>query len=118
MSNDQSATTYRASIPKFLLVILNNLYEIERKMIIRGDTQGITRNIEKIKDALADQQLYYEDPFGQSFDETRTDLDASISGVQTENLVVVEVIKPIIRFGAPELSTVIQKGIVIVQSKQ
>ena len=66
--------------------------------------------------------MSYEDPMGQPFKETRTDLDATISGSGTENLVVVEVIKPIIRIllrkESVELKKVVQKGIVIVESQK
>lgn len=71
----------------------------------------------KIKDALEEQGLFYEDPTGQSFKETRTDLEVTISGSGTDNLRVVEVIKPIIREGTRDLSRVSQKGIVIVESE-
>jgi hypothetical protein len=54
---------------------------------------------------------------GQIFKETRTDLEATISGSSTEDLHVVEVIKPIIRQGSRQFSRVAQKGIVIVESK-
>ena len=63
------------------------------------------------------EKLYYEDPMGQVFSETRTDLEASITGTNTENLYVVEVIKPIIRIGDRQFSRVVQKGIVVVESK-
>jgi hypothetical protein len=115
--------------PRWVLQALNNLYDIERKLAGHGDPGNIKRNVERIKDALKDMnqdaskddheqlQFFYEDPMGQAFNETRTDLDASITGVGTENLVVVEVIKPIVRFGNSAFSRVIQKGIVVVQSK-
>ncbi len=54
---------------------------------------------------------------GQPFNETRADLEASIAGEGTENLRVTEVIKPIIRYGEPAYSRVIQKGIVVVRSQ-
>ena len=57
-----------------------------------------------------------ETDFGQIFKETRTDLEVTISGTGTENLRVVEVIKPIIREGTRDLSRITQKGIVIVES--
>ena len=104
-------------VPKWALILLNNIYEIERKLNITGDSKNVYRNIEKIKDALRDQYLFYEDPMGQLFVETRTDLDATISGSNVENLFVVEVIKPIIRVGNDDFSRVVQKGIVIVESK-
>lgn len=104
-------------VPKYALQILNNLYDIERKITIHGDPGNVSRNIEKMKDALKNLGLFYEDPLGQPFRETRTDLEVNISGQGTENLVVTEVIKPIIRFHQAEFSWVVQKGIVVVQSK-
>jgi len=106
--------------PKGLLTIMNNLYEIERKLAIHGDPGNANRNVERIKEALSGEGLllFYEDPLGQPFKETRTDLEASISGSSTENLVVADVIKPIIRCGRPELSRVVHKGIVVVEARK
>lgn len=111
------------SVPSGLLKILNNLYEIDRKLSLHGDGGNAIRNIEKIKDAirevfsLGEFDIFYEDPMGQLFKETRTDLDATITGDGTDNLYVVEVIKPIIRVGSDAFSRVVQKGSVIVQAK-
>ncbi|MGH7984252.1 MAG: hypothetical protein ACREFF_14090 [Candidatus Udaeobacter sp.] len=69
-----------------------------------------------MKAILEEMGLFYEDPMGQAFKETRTDLEATISGQGIDNLRVVEVIKPILRYGTRDLSTVIQKGIVVVES--
>ena len=104
-------------IPKWLLTIANHVYDIERKIARHGDPAGIGRNIDKIKELFESFHLFYEDPMGQTFKETRTDLEATISGADTTDLAVVEVIKPIIRAGRPEASVVVQKGIVVVQSK-
>jgi hypothetical protein len=103
-------------VPKWALMLLNNLYEIEKKLTIHGDSGNASRNVEKIKDILAGEQLFYEDPINQVFKETRTDLEATISGESTENLVVTEVVKPIIRYGNDQYSKVVQKGIVVVKS--
>lgn len=105
-------------VPKWALTVLNQTYEVERKLTLHGDPGNALRNVEKLKDALSNEGLFYENPIGQPFKETRTDLEASISGSGTENLVVVEVIKPIIRGGNAGFSRVIQKGIVIVQSNE
>jgi len=110
----QPNTTHE--IPKFFLQVLNNVNDIERKVSIHGDLGNIKRNVDRIKTALEDAGLIMEDPMGQPFNETRTDLEATITGVDAENLEVVEVIKPIIRAGNREYSRVVQKGIVIVQS--
>lgn len=105
-------------IPKWIFGTLNNLYEIEKKLALHGDVGNASRNVEKMKDVFAEMGVFYEDPMGQEFKETRTDLEATISGSGTEKLVVVEVIKPIIRAGDAAFSKVVQKGIVVVESKK
>ncbi|WP_430407327.1 hypothetical protein [Hydrogenophaga sp.] len=105
-------------VPKWVLNTLNHLYEIERKLAVHGDAASIGRNVERIKDSLASEGIFYEDPMGQTFTETRTDLEVSISGEGTENLVVTEVVKPVIRLGQRDFSRVIQKGIVVVKSTE
>jgi hypothetical protein len=105
------------AVPRWVLSILNNAFEIERKLAKHGDPGNALRNIEKLKAALAEADFFFEDPMDQPFRETRTDLEASISGTGTDDLVVVEVIKPIVRFGNRDSSRVVQKGIVVVQSR-
>ena len=104
------------SIPKWSISLLNNVYELESKLVTHGDPGNGLRNVEKIRDLLREEGLTYENPLGQVFKETRTDLDASISGEGIENLRVVEVIKPIVRVSFEGFSRVVQKGIVLVQS--
>ena len=122
--------------PKSILTALNQLYELEQKLKKQNDPANLSRHVGKMKDAFAEEclptwdagdsklriGLTYEDPMGQPFKETRTDLEATISGSGTDNLVVVEVIKPIIRAisrdGAGEFSRIVQKGVVIVESRK
>jgi hypothetical protein len=106
-----------SEVPSWILKLLNNLCDIERKLRIHGDPGNARRNLDRIKETLEDEKIFYEDPFGERFTETRTDLEASITGTGTENLHVVEVIKPIVRIGDKKFSRVIQKGIVVVESK-
>lgn len=121
------------AIPKSVLTVLNQLYQIEQKL---PEASDLRRNIDKMKDAFAEEglpihdaggrpcivSLTYEDPMGLPFKETRTDLDATIAGTGTDNLEVVEVIKPIIRAtekgGEAGFSRIVQKGIVIVESRK
>jgi len=115
-------STSAMRISKSILTAMNQLYELERKVKKYDDPGDCTRNIDRMKDAFRELGLAYEDPMGQAFKETRTDLEASISGAATEDLIVVEVIKPIITFrlcdGTGEFSRVVQKGIVVVKSKK
>ena len=121
----------RSQIPKCILAVLNQLYELEQKLKKHGDPANFTRNVGRMKDAFAEDglqdfvagkrpiRLLYEDPMGHRFKETRTDLEVTISGSDTENLVVVEVLKPIIRAIVSDgVSYVVQKGVVIVESRK
>ena len=108
------------SVSKDLLTPLNQLFEIEKKLSASpsSDPSSCLRQVEKMKAALEELlNLFYEDPTGQAYKETRTDLEATIAGAGTEDLEVVEVIKPIIRQGNRELSSIVQKAIVVVESK-
>ncbi len=106
-----------SEVPNWILKVLNNICDIERKIQIYGDPGNAKRNVDRIKETFEAEKIFYEDPMGQLFTETRIDLDASITGAGTENLHVVEVIKPIVRIGDRNFSRVIQKGIVVVESK-
>jgi hypothetical protein len=107
----------KIEVPKYLLGIANNVYEIERKVHVHGDAGNISRNVSRLKDCLTDAGLVIEDPMGQMYKETRTDLDASISGTSVDDLCVTEVIKPIVRWVDGGYSSVVQRGIVIVEGK-
>lgn len=110
-------------IPKHLLFILNQLFEIENKLKNIKEPNSIQRNIDRMKDyfetnVLTDGQgLVYHDPLGEVYNETRADCEASISGSSHEDLEIIEVLKPIIYFKYANKQTIIQKAIVIVQSK-
>lgn len=110
-------------IPKHFPFILNQLFEIENKLRNINETNSIQRNLDRMKDyfetdALGNGQgLIYYNPLGESYNETRTDCEASISGSSHENLEIIEVLKPIIYFKYANTQTVIQKAVVIVESK-
>ena len=112
------STMPKVEVQKWVLGIANNVYDLERKLELFGDPNGLGRNVARIKEYLATAGIVYEDPMGQQFKETRTDLDASISGSKTEDLYVAEVIKPIVRLSSDGFSTIVQRGIVIVESKE
>ncbi len=120
-------------IPKEYQFLLNQLFEIENKAKEIKESNSIQRNVDRIKtffesELLKDGQgLVYYDPKGESYDETRIDCEANISGTSVENLEIVEVIKPMIiyRYKSVDSLTsaeiikpfIVQKAVVIVRSK-
>lgn len=108
---------------KILLDFLNQIFEIEKKLERIQESNSIGRNVNKIKE-LFETELYsqgsgltYYNPIGEPYSETRTDCDASIAGESTENLVIIEVIKPIIRLKQGGFNQIVQKAVVIVQTQ-
>jgi hypothetical protein len=92
------------------LRIINQVFDIERK-----STQNapVLRHIERIRTVFEEMGYQIHNPSGEPYTETRTDCEASIAGTKIENLVVAEVIKPIVR----RQGMIIQKGVVIVEGK-
>jgi hypothetical protein len=107
-------------VPKSLLTVVNQVYELEQKLKKLGLPEGIQRNVNKMKDAFEEYGLVYDDPMGQRCSETRTDLEMTIAGPETDNLVVMEVIRPIVRQRNPAFhgdpGRIVQRGIVVVDS--
>ncbi len=110
-------------IPKHFLFTLNQLFEMEQKISKIQEQNSVQRNIDRLKsffetEALGDNQgLIFHNPIGESFNETRTDCEATISGTGHKNLKIIEVIKPIIYVKYGNTQMIAQKGIVIVQSE-
>lgn len=111
-------------IPRQYLFMLNQLFELEQKVEKLQETNSLRRNIDKLKnyfetEALSDGQgLIYYNPIGESYGVTRTDCDATISGESHENLEIIEVIKPVIYYRYGKSQMIVQKAVVIVQSKK
>jgi len=111
-----------------LFNLMDQVFEIEQKLEVIKEPNSIKkRNISRIKDIFKNIHatpsepncgLSYHNPIiGEKYDETRTDLEASIAGESTKDLVIKEVNKPIIRFRAPGIDRIVRKGVVVVGSK-
>jgi len=104
------------------IFILNQIFEIENKLSKLDVSHTINRNINKLKSFYEDSfddntSFIIDNPKGEDYNETRTDVEANIIGDSTDNLVIVDVIKPIIRVKQGGTNQIIQKGIVIVQDE-
>ena len=113
----------RMSIPKQYIEVLDQVFEIEKKLERINERNSIGRNVSRMKDIFehwdTESGLVYHNPLGEKFNETRIDLDASIAGSSVENLVVTEVIKPIIRHRTfSGITTIVRKGVVVVESNK
>jgi hypothetical protein len=107
--------------------LLDQIFEVERKLEKIQEENSISRNINRMKDIFGtlfssasgtDVGFTYHDPIGEQYNETRLDVEASIAGVSTENLIITEVIKPIIRCKSGGSTWIARKGIVVVEAKK
>lgn len=115
--------------PQSYLDFVNQIFEIERKVNNLQEENSIIRNINKIKALLEDELfkgnstigLSYHNPLGEDYSDTRTDCEATIAGDRTDNLEIIEVIKPIIYYSYSDydkvIKVIVQPAVVIVKSK-
>lgn len=116
-------------VPQAYLDFMNQIFEIEKKASNLKEENSIQRNLNKIKGILEEEffkgssniGFTYHNPLGESYSETRTDCEATISGTGVDNLEIIEVIKPIIFYSYQEeekiKKIIVQPAVVIVQSK-
>lgn len=95
---------------KPLIEIINQLAVLEDKTL---NNEELTRPFNRIKLALEEMGYTYSSPVNEPYKETRTDLEATITGDSTTNLTITKVIKPIII----KDGQIIQRAVVIVESK-
>lgn len=109
------------------LDILNQVFEIEKKLSKLTEDNSIGRNVRRLREQFASGNwqvgppttpisLEYHDPTGEPYDETRTDCDASIAGSSAEALRIVETIKPIVRLRQGVFDKIVQRAVVVVSS--
>lgn len=95
----------------------NLVFELEKKMTATGAVTSFKRNIDRMKAVLEEAGLVSLNPIGESYNETRTDLEASIAGSGSGPLKVLDVIKPVVYTNQEGRLSLIQKGVVIVGNK-
>ncbi len=95
------------------LDILNQLFLMEQKLTKENKQESYARFLSRIHQAFSDMDYTIQNPLHEKYTDTRTDLEANIVGEATQQLVVTQVIKPIV-FHHNQL---LQKGVVIVENQ-
>lgn len=107
-----------SAYPQAILDLLNQVFEVEKKLSRIEEPNSIERNVRKMREVfengnLSDGGLIYHNPLNEPYNETRTDCEASIAGEFIEGLVIIEVIKPIIYLKQGGQTKLVQKAVVI-----
>ena len=95
----------------------NLVFELEKRLPAQGGSTGVQRNIDRMKTVLEEAGLLILNPMGETYSETRTDLEANITGAGKGTLQVLDVIKPVIYTNKDGLQSLLQKGVVIAGHK-
>jgi hypothetical protein len=99
------------------LRLLNQFFELEKKILKSSDSAGLQRPLDRMKDVFLDMGYQIHNPLGEPYSETRTDVEASVLGDAASNLKVVEVIKPIVYQKEEGRNVLLQKGVVLVSGE-
>ena len=93
-----------------IIDIINQLNTLEEKYNTSDES---ARCFNRIKHSLSEMGFSYSSPVNEVYKDTRTDIEATIIGESTNNLIISKVIKPLILHD----SKIVQRAIVIVESK-
>ena len=99
------------------LKMANLVFELEKKLAVQQPSTGVARNIDRMRAVLEEAGLLLLNPTGETYQETRTDLEASITGSGNGSLHILDVIKPVIYTNQDGRRSLLQKGVVIVGNK-
>jgi adenylate cyclase class IV len=97
---------------KQLIEIANQLHALEKKIEKDTNFANYNRHLQRIRQAVEEMGVTFHNPEGEKYADTRTDIEANITGEPSENMVITQAIKPIVM----QNGQIIQSGIVIVES--
>jgi len=95
----------------------NLLFDLEKKILSKEENPALQRIYDKMKQTVEESGIFLYNPKGENYTETRTDVEANISGDSTSNLFISDVIKPVLYTEHEGRKSLLQKGVVIVSSK-
>lgn len=114
-------TSPNSSVQQAYLDLLNQVFEVEKKLARIDQPNSIDRNVRKMRETFeaglfGEAGLVYHSPMGEPYNETRTDCEASIAGDALEGLVITEVIKPVIYLKHRGHTQLVQKAVVVAEA--
>ncbi|QXP60066.1 hypothetical protein [Olleya sp. HaHaR_3_96] len=97
-----------------MLEIINQVFSIQLKSN-KEDLTLFNRNIDRINHEFEALGFHIINPLGQTYRNEMTDVEANITGDFNSKMKIVKVLKPIVYKKTNEETTLVQKGIVIVE---
>ena len=93
---------------KHLYEVINQISLMEQKLQSNEEFQ---RYFTRCRQSFQEMGLSYYSPVKEKYSDTRTDVEAHITGSDTRDMVITQVIKPVI----VQDGAIVQRGIVIVE---
>ncbi|MBN9297286.1 MAG: hypothetical protein J0I41_09750 [Filimonas sp.] len=98
------------------LKMANLVFDLNKKIARDNNTQ-VERIKTKMEQVLEEAGFFLYNPTGEKYAETRTDVEANISGEVSADMYITDVIKPVVYTEENGMKILLQKGIVIVSGK-
>jgi len=92
----------------------NCIFELEKKLQQKDNGPGTQRLLDKMKALVLETGLLILNPLGETFSETRTDVEATITGASKGAMKITDVLKPVIYATSAGRNVLVQKGVVLV----
>lgn len=111
---------------EFIKKVLNGVYQTRKRLARIAGTDAAERSLDSVQEAfeceypMPNVGFVITDPTGEKYSDTRSDVQASLSGDSNTNLKIVDTLKPIISMRTTTLdgattSIIIQQGVVVVR---
>jgi hypothetical protein len=102
-----------------MLGIINQVFEIEKKLIDSGNQDKFKRNISRIYFELEEGfNFVIKNPTGENYNDGRLDCDANVVGDLSSQMKISETLKPVVYQKDEEGNfKIVQKAVVIVAAK-
>jgi hypothetical protein len=95
--------------------IINQVFEIQTKLNDLSDAASFERNLNRLFSIFEDEGFMVKNPLHETYQESRTDCEASIVGKASSKMKITKVLKPIIYQKNGDQMQLVQKAIVIVE---
>lgn len=96
--------------------LINQLFEMQSRMKDTGVAQQFERNFNRLFSLFEDDGFLIQDPTGETYTESRTDCEASITGRAGSKMKITKTIKPVIYQRKEGSMQLLQKAIVIAEN--
>ncbi|MDU1889995.1 MAG: hypothetical protein E6767_04835 [Dysgonomonas sp.] len=102
---------------KNTIALINQIEEIQQRLKADNLFESYERNFNRLFNIIEEEGYTCKNPLGEKYNDSRTDCEANIVGKEGKNMVITQVIKPIIYKQEGNETVLVQKGIVIIEKK-